>query len=114
MAGAPASGSSAASSASASGGSLTLWQRIASASAGALITSIVVTPFDVVKTRLQSQVQTDVVAARNPRSRAERWNDETEPHGVQEQDQPPFSAHVAQQGPPRHQGGRQLGSHAVL
>ena len=32
---------------------LTLYQRILSASTGAVITSLLVTPFDVVKTRLQ-------------------------------------------------------------
>jgi len=46
---------------------LNLWQRAASASVGALLTSLLVTPLDVVKTRLQAQAkQLECMEARSP------------------------------------------------
>lgn len=54
-------------SAAAPGDSLTLAQRAASASVGALLTSLLVTPLDVVKTRLQAQTeQFECIEARSP------------------------------------------------
>lgn len=67
--GATSAGSASASApgAAPSGGELTLTQRALSASVGALLTSMLVTPLDVVKTRMQAQAQQfEYINARSP------------------------------------------------
>jgi len=48
--------------------------RVLAASTGAVLTSLILTPFDVVKTRLQSQLHSPIVPCGNCKTLIRRWN----------------------------------------